>query len=416
MPGPPDTPASRPVLGPRMSMVIPFALALLSMLGPFTVDMPFPAFSDIQTDLDVDTTATQQLVSLYLLSFGVMSAFHGPLSDAVGRRTVMMGSLLVFAVASIGCALAPTMPVLLAFRVLQGLSAGGSVIVSRTMIADLYDGPRAQRLMSQVMLIFGLAPAVAPIAGGLLLQWGSWRLVFWALVALATVMLGVVAALPESLPIDQRRPLRLRPVVSGLVDVMRDPTFLRISFAGGFLFGALFVYISSSAIIMVDLLGKGESDFWILFVPLIIGMSTGSLLTGRAAGRISMDTQISRMIWLGAAAAVLNLLLTLPDATDGLPWAVLGPAVLAVAVMGAYPATQLRVIQMFPAARGSAASGATFLALALNAFVAGAVAPFATGSLAEVALVTVVMMALAIGSWQWHLLATRRAVVPEGGP
>ena len=392
-------------------MAIPFILALLSMLGPFAVDMPFPAFAAIQSDLTVDSTATQQLVSLYLLSFGVMSAFHGPLSDAIGRRKVMAGSLTVFALASIGCALAPSMPVLLAFRVVQGLSAGGSVIVSRTMIADLYDGAQAQRLMSQVMLIFGLAPAVAPILGGFLLQWGTWRLVFWTLVALALVMMVVVLLIPESLPVAQRRPLRVGSLVSGLVGVMRDSTFLRIALTGGFVFGALFAYISSSAILLVDLLGKGETDFWMFFVPMIVGMTVGSLSAGRAAGRIPADTLITWAIWGGVVTAVLNAVLMIIPATAQLPWAVLGPAVMATVVMAGYPATQLRVIQMFPAARGSATSGSTFIALALNAFVAGAVAPLVTGSLEGLALTSLVMMLIALGFWQWHLAALRKGTL-----
>lgn len=395
-------------MGPRMALAIPFLLALLTMLGPFAVDMPFPAFAGIQTDLEVDSTATQQLVSLYLLSFGVMSAFHGPLSDAVGRRPVMAGSLVVFMLASVGCALAPSMPVLLACRVLQGLSAGGSVIVSRTIIADLYDGPRAQQLMSQVMLIFGLAPAVAPILGGFLLTLGDWRLVFWALVVLAVIMLATVSVLPESLPAEQRRPLRVSSLVSGLAHVMSDVTFLRIALAGAFVFGSMFAYISSSAILMVDLLGKGETDFWMFFLPAIVGMTIGSTIAGRAAGRISPDVLISRAITGGVVVAALNVGLTLWPATNQLPWAVVGPAVLAIAVMAGYPATQLRVIQMFPTMRGSATSGATFIALSLNAVVAGAVAPFVTGSLTGLALTTLVLALLAMAFFQWHLAAVRR--------
>ncbi len=391
-----------------MALTVPFILALLSMLGPFTVDTPFPAFASIQRDLEVDATATQQLVSLYLLSFGVMSAFHGPLSDAIGRRRVMVGSLVLFGLASVGCALAPSMKVLLALRVLQGLSAGGSVIVSRTIVADLYDGPRAERLMSQVMLIFGLAPAVAPILGGYLLQLGSWRTVFWAMVALSVIMIGAVALLPESLPVEQRRPLNVGSLVGGLATVMSDLTFLRIALAGAFLFGALFAYISASAILLVDLLGKGETDFWMFFLPMIAGMTVGSLYAGRAAGRISADQLITRAVRAGAVVAVLNVGLTLIPATSGLPWVVLGPAVMASVVMAGYPPTQLRVIQMFPRTRGSATSGATFLVLALNAAVAGVVVPLASGTVTEIALTSLVMILISLGFWQWHLAATRR--------
>lgn len=395
-------------LGRRMTLAVPFILALLSMLGPFAVDMPFPAFASIQSDLHVDATATQQLVSLYLLSFGVMSAFHGPLSDAVGRRKVMFGSLTVFGLASVGCALAPSMRVLLLLRVLQGLSAGGSVIVSRTIVADLYDGPRAERLMSQVMLIFGLAPAVAPVLGGYLLGLGDWRMVFWALVALSLLMICAVTVLPESLPAEQRRPLNMGSLVGGLATVMSDLTFLRIALAGAFVFGGLFAYVSASAILLVDLLGKGPTDFWMFFIPMILGMTAGSLVAGRAAGRISADVLITGAIRAGAVVALLNIGLTLLPATSGLPWVVLGPAVMACVVMAGYPATQLRVIQMFPRSRGSATSGATFIALALNALVSGVVVPLASGTVTELAITSMAMIVIALGFWQWHLAATRR--------
>jgi DHA1 family bicyclomycin/chloramphenicol resistance-like MFS transporter len=128
--------------GLRARVVLPFVLASVSMLGPFSIDTAFPAFVHIQGDFGVGVEATQQLVSAYLLAFGVMSVFHGPISDAVGRKPVMVAGLVGYLLASVGCALAPNMAVLLVFRVLQGLLAGGGVIVSRTVVRDLYDNRR----------------------------------------------------------------------------------------------------------------------------------------------------------------------------------------------------------------------------------------------------------------------------------
>ena len=145
----------------KLSVFAPLLLALLSSVGPFAIDTAFPAFPQMGRDLAVGGPALQWTISAYLFAFGVMSIFHGPLSDALGRRPVIIGGMALFALASVGCALAPSLPMLLFFRVLQGLSAGGGVIVSRTVIRDVYEGSDAQRLMSRVTMIFALAPAIA---------------------------------------------------------------------------------------------------------------------------------------------------------------------------------------------------------------------------------------------------------------
>ena len=160
--------SSKPV--PPALALIPFVLALLSMIGPFSIDTPFPAFSQMGEALDVSSDELQLVVTAYMLAFAAMSIFHGPLSDAIGRRPVIVWSLLAYAVASVACAFAPTLEWLLVGRVVQGLAAGGSTIVSRTIIRDLFDGREAQRMMSQVAVIFGMAPAIAPIVGGLLVR------------------------------------------------------------------------------------------------------------------------------------------------------------------------------------------------------------------------------------------------------
>lgn len=138
-------------------------LALLGMFGPFSIDTPFPAFAQMGEEFNASDTSMQLVVSAYLGSFAVMSLVHGPLSDAVGRKPVMVTGAVVYALASVGCALAPSLPLLLLFRVLQGASAGAGTIVSRTVVRDLYEGPAAQRLMGAVAMIFAVAPAISTL-------------------------------------------------------------------------------------------------------------------------------------------------------------------------------------------------------------------------------------------------------------
>ena len=242
--------------------------------------------------LQVSSGELQLVVTAYMLAFASMSLFHGPLSDAVGRKPVILGSLLVYAVASVACAFAPSLEWLLVGRVAQGLAAGGSTIVSRTVIRDLFDGPKAQRMMSQVAVIFGVAPAIAPIVGGLLIQVGPWQTVFWFMAVLALVLAVVsVALLPESHPPERRVPLRVGEIFRGLAEVMRVPAFHRMTWAATLVFGAQFLYIGGASIFVVDLLGEGELDFWKLFVPMIGAMVVGSLASGRF-GRTFTSSQL----------------------------------------------------------------------------------------------------------------------------
>src|SRR5699024_9296292 len=196
------------------SIGITIILACLAMFGPFSIDTVFPAFQRIGDQFEVDTAGLQQITSIYLISFAVMSLLHGPISDAVGRKPVIIIGTLLYAAASVGCALSVNLPMLLAFRASQGFAAGAGQIISRTMIRDLYEGPAAQKLMAQVMMIFSVAPAVAPIIGGWLLQAGDWPVIFWFLAAFGVVMsLVTVLGLPETHPAESRTALRIGPLL-----------------------------------------------------------------------------------------------------------------------------------------------------------------------------------------------------------
>jgi DHA1 family bicyclomycin/chloramphenicol resistance-like MFS transporter len=148
--------------------VLALLLAALATIGPFSIDTYLPSFPAIATDLHVTPLHMQQTLSVYLLGFAVMTLFHGTLSDSCGRRPIVLANLLLFALASVGCALAATFEQLLAFRGVQGLSAGAGIVVGRAIIRDTLQGHAAQRLMSLVTMLFGIAPAVAPVIGGLL--------------------------------------------------------------------------------------------------------------------------------------------------------------------------------------------------------------------------------------------------------
>ncbi|MFN5703625.1 MAG: MFS transporter, partial [Gammaproteobacteria bacterium] len=180
-------------------------LGLLAMVGPFAIDSIFPAFRALASDLQVTDAAIQQTISIYLLGYAAMSLLHGALSDAFGRRPVILAGLGIFLVSSVGCALAADLQQLLIFRFIQGLCAGVGLIVGRAVIRDVFDGDHAQRMMSMVSMIFSIAPAIAPIIGGYILSWSHWQGIVWVLAGLSLFMLVVVAVfLPESHPPAKR--------------------------------------------------------------------------------------------------------------------------------------------------------------------------------------------------------------------
>ena len=392
--------------GWRLAVLVPAVLAFLSMIGPFSIDTPFPAFAEMGRDLDVSTGQLQLVVTVYLASFAAMSVLHGPISDAVGRRPVMLVGLSLYVVASIACALAPT---------LGWLLAGRATIVSRTVIRDLFTGPAAQRLMSRVAVIFGIAPAIGPIVGGLVLQLGEWPLVFVFQAGLGVALiLAVVLLLPETHPPARRTSLRVGEVLGGLAAVARRPAFHLLAWSTALIFGAQFLYIGGAAIFVVDVLGEGELDFWKLFVPMIGCMMLGSWLCGRAP---RPGTAPPRTTLRGPTALVGGgggvLIAASPLATD-LPWAVVGVSLIALGNGITYPTIQLLLLDLFPGRLGAVVSMSSFMALVLNAVTAVAVTPYVGTSALGFATAALVGVAAGQLCWAWHCAIESRDCAAEG--
>lgn len=386
-------------------MALTLVLAGLSMFGPFNIDAPLPAFSEMDATFHVKPAAMQQIVSVYLLAFAVMSLFHGPISDAVGRKPVMTIGLIVYVVASLGCALSPSLPVLLVFRAFQGFAAGAGQIISRAVVRDLFDGAEAQRLMSQVSMIFGLAPAIAPVLGGFLLTLGDWRLIFWFLTSFGVLMtVATVLLLPETLVPEKRQTLSARSIVTSVLTIMRRPRFVVLAMAAALSFSGQFLYISNAPVFIGDLLGLGSSDFWVFFIPMVCCMIAGAWISGRLAGSLAPRRQADIGVTLAFIASLLGVVLTrLPGAHD-LPVPIIGPSLIALGVGMSMPVLQLAMIDAFPNMRGAAASAGTFLNLVTSALLAGLFGPLVTTSLTSMAIAATCLVGTGLVLWN---IATR---------
>ena len=385
-------------------------LAGLAMFGPFSIDTMFPAFPQIAAQLGADKVAMQQTISVYLIAYAAMSIVHGPLSDAIGRRRVILAGLAVFALASIGCALSTDLTTLLAFRALQGLSAGVGLIVGRAVIRDVLQGDDAQRLMSHVSMIFGVAPAIAPVIGGWILGWERWPAIFWFLVAFSIALLAATWwLLPETHPREARLSLAPRRLLRDYVAIAFNPRFQRLAAASAFNFGALFLYIASAPAFVLDVLGLNERQFAWFFVPTIGGMVLGAFVSGHTAGRIGGTRLVAIGFACAAAAAVVNLAYNLAVPAPALPWAVLPMSLLAFGIALVFPVITLSILDMYPRQRGSASSLQAFTSLVLNALIAGALSPLLSDHPRWLAWAALGLVLTGWVFWRWERVACARA-------
>ena len=376
----------------------------LAMFGPFSIDTVFPAFPVMARDLGVGKVAMQQTISVYLVGYAAMSLFHGPISDAIGRKKVLLAGIVLFTLSSIGAALAGDMATMLVYRALQGLSAGVGLIVGRAVVRDCREGDDAQRLMSQISMVFGIAPAIAPVIGGLILGWTDWHGIFWFLAAFGLVLFALTAwGLPETHPPENRVPLHAVTLARDYGGMLATRKFRLLALLGTANFGALFLYIASAPAFVIDLLGLGEQDFVWFFAPTIGGMMLGAFVSGRAAGRMSGQRLVEWGFACCGVAAAYNIGYNLFTDAPTLPWAVLPTALGAFGIALVFPIVTLLILDMYPRQRGSASSMQAFVSLVSNAAIAGLLSPLVSHSGLAMALTAAAFTAVAFVLWRWYV-------------
>jgi DHA1 family bicyclomycin/chloramphenicol resistance-like MFS transporter len=372
--------AGRPTLG------ITLLLASLSMVSPLSTDTFLPSLPTIAAQFHLTPWEVQQIITAYMLPFAFFALVHGPLSDALGRRRVVIWGLVLYTIGSVGCFLAPTFGTLLAFRVLQGMAAGIGPSVSRAVVRDLFEGAAAQKLMSSMVMVFSLAPAIAPVLGGWVHVALGWRWVFGMLVVLGIGLLLACSLLfPETHPPSKRSHFHPVSLFESAWHVAMGPAFSLLAFSAALAMSSLFIYIGSAPTIILQRWHLAETQFHYLFIPVVLGLMSSSYASGRIAGRVQRATQLKigfATLYVSAAIMVVAHLLVPELPIFALQ---LYLFVLASGAQLVYPVLTLEMIDMHPLARGAAASVQTFIALGVGALAMGMLAPVLHGNLALMA-------------------------------
>ncbi len=385
--------------GPRWTLAI--LLAVLGMLGPFSIDTYLPAFSGISASLQATPVQMQQTLSAYLFGYAFMNLFHGALADSFGRRPVILWGLLAFTLSSAGCALAQDIHQLIVFRALQGLSCGAGVVVSRTIVRDMFPPTQAQKVMSQITIFFGLAPAIAPMLGGLLFVHWGWASIFWLLTAIGLgLWLVNWRVLPESLHPSQRQPFELHNLLQGYWQLCTDPRFILLALASGVPFNGMFLYVLSAPAFLGELLALPPTQFFWLFLLNISGIMAGAWVSGRLAGKLPPKRQIRHglliMLVISLVNLVANLLLTAHAS-----WAMLPLGVYAFGWALMVPVVTLLVLDLNPERRGLASSLQAVVGAVTNGLVAGVLAPLVMHSTKALAIASLLLMLVGLVSWMY---------------
>lgn len=282
-------------------------LGLITAVGPFAIDMYLPALPTIGGALNASAGAVQASLMVFFVVIGVCQLIYGPLADIFGRKPPIYVGMALFIAGSIGCALAPNVEMLIAFRVLQALGACAGMVAPRAIVRDLHTGPEAARLMSLLMLVVSISPILAPLAGSAIIAVAGWRGVFWAVTIAGVIGLFLAAtALEETRPKEKRAESSLSGVMSSYGELLRDPTFMGLTFAGAFGISAFFVYLSNSSFVLIDHYGLTPTVYSLFFALNAVSFFGAAQLNAWLGERFGMD-RVTRIAALGFAVAMITL-------------------------------------------------------------------------------------------------------------
>lgn len=331
-------------------------LAAAAALGPLATDMYLPALPMMGDTLVAGTDQVQLTLSIYMTGFALAQLICGPLADRFGRKPIMVGGFVLFALASIGCALATNIETLILCRFLQALGGSAGPVLGRAAIRDIYTPREAAKILALLASIMALAPAIAPTLGGLLLSGFGWPAIFLALGGYALVMTVVVAfGIPEPMRPDYRQPLRLCSLLRNYRTIGSDPSFLGYTLTNALAYSGLFAFLSGSAFVLIDFLGVKAEHFGLYFAFMVAGYIGGNLSAIRLGSRLVPDQILVRGLIIAVLGGALMAGLAMAGAYS--VWAVMIPQAIFMAGVGmVLPQTMAGALANFPRMAGSASA------------------------------------------------------------
>lgn len=365
------------ILSPALIVLV---LAATAALGPLATDMYLPAMPAMAQALGVGAAEIQLTLSVYLAGFACAQLLCGPISDRYGRKPVMIVGLGMFGVASLLCAQAGSIEVLLAGRFLQAFGGATGPVLARAAVRDLYQPREAARVLSYMSAAMALAPAVAPILGGVLLILLGWGSIFLFMTVYAMFLALLLAlAFPEPLPAEYRRSIHPAVILHTYGLLLREPRFMGYTLTNAFAFSGLFAFLSGSSFVLIDFLGLSPLYYGICFTVVVAGYASGTLISAR----LSRSTGIDRLVVVGLTVSVTGGSLMAVLAWSGVyhVLAVILPHAVFMVGLGIIMAqTMAGAIAPFPRFAGSASSVFGFMQMTAAALVGALVGQFHDGT------------------------------------
>ncbi|MEU0244950.1 multidrug effflux MFS transporter [Streptomyces sp. NPDC006235] len=385
----------RPDLTPhrRTGLLVTFLLGSLTAVPPLAMDMYLPALPEVTRALHAPAATVQLTLTTCLAGMALGQLVVGPMSDRWGRRRPLLAGLGVFVVATVLCALAPTVELLVAFRLAQGLAGAAAIVIARAVVRDLYDGMAMARFFSTLMLISGVAPIVAPLIGGQVLRVTDWRGVFVVLTVIG-ILIGVLVwtRLPETLPPAQRHSGGVGEALRAMRGLLADRSFAGYTLTGGFAFAALFAYISASPFVIQEIYGASPQTFSLLFGVNSVGLVLVGQINGKIlVGRVSLDRVLGTGLAIVITAATALLLMSLGVFGE----VGLAPVAVALFVLMSAMGITLPNTQALALMRTKHAAGSASALLGTSSFLIGAIASPLVGVAGEDTAVPMAVVQLA---------------------
>lgn len=349
-----------------------FILGSLAAFGPLSIDMYLPALPHLVSDLQTSPSLTQLSLTACLFGIALGQIVVGPLSDVYGRKKPLLAGLLLYVISSLLCVISPSIEFFILMRFIQGLAGSAGVVISRAAVRDLYSGLEMIRFFSLLMLVNGVAPIIAPVLGGQILQAASWRGIFITLAGLGTLMAAVIWwNFRETLPASRRSRGGLKNTLNTFRQLTHNKKFMGYALVQGFTAAALFTYISGSPFVMQNIFGVSPQTFSLLFAINSLGIIIAAQATGRLAGRIKETRLLAGGLALAFVSGIALLAMTL---LEGNFYALSIPLFFVVSSVGIIGTSSFSLAMQDQA---SAAGSASALLGLLSFILGGMMAPLA---------------------------------------